>query len=174
MIIVDAANAVYDSRNDCDAVIETATNTLISACNATDVPVSVTSIGKTAFSGLDGFRTFSVPEGITEIGDSAFSGCTNLETIKLPDSLKMIGDYAFSFCPELKKIEIPANVETIHVSAFSNCRNLTELVVGDGLKEIQEIDRAWAFNVHIKTVYGSVSSIADNLARTLGADYAKI
>ena len=44
-ITVDENNTKYDSRNGCNAIIETASNTLIVGCQNTIIPNSVTSIG---------------------------------------------------------------------------------------------------------------------------------
>ena len=43
-IVVGSGNTQYDSRNNCNAIIETATNTLIAGCKTTLIPNSVTSI----------------------------------------------------------------------------------------------------------------------------------
>ena len=48
-IVVNAGNTKYDSRNGCNAIIETASNTLIAGCKNTIIPNSVTSIGNYAF-----------------------------------------------------------------------------------------------------------------------------
>ncbi len=45
-IIVEKGNKKYDSRNNCNAIIETESNTLIFGCRNTVIPNSVTSIGK--------------------------------------------------------------------------------------------------------------------------------
>ena len=74
-VTVEEGNAVYDSRDNCNAIIETATNTLIIGCQNTIIPNSVTSIG-----------------------DGAFSRCTGLTSITIPNSVTNIGNYAFSYC----------------------------------------------------------------------------
>lgn len=48
-IKVDPENPFYDSRNDCNAIIETKTNTLIQGCYGTIIPNSVTYIRIYAF-----------------------------------------------------------------------------------------------------------------------------
>ena len=87
-ITVDAGNTHYDSRNNCNAIIETATNTLIAGCKTTTIPNSVTSVGGNAFSGCTSLTSITIPNSVTEIGWGAFDGCTNLKTIYIPRGSK--------------------------------------------------------------------------------------
>lgn len=80
-IEVAAGNTVFDSRNNCNAIIETATNKLIVGCMNTTIPDDITSIGGWAFDGCTGLFTITIPESVTSIGPSVFSGCTNLQSI---------------------------------------------------------------------------------------------
>ena len=50
-IKVAEGNGTYDSREDCNAIIQTETNELLCGCKNTKIPESVTSIGGFAFSG---------------------------------------------------------------------------------------------------------------------------
>ena len=50
-IVVESGNTVYDSRENCNAIIETATNTMLSGCRNTTIPNSVTSLGDGCFLG---------------------------------------------------------------------------------------------------------------------------
>lgn len=103
-IVVDSDNTVYDSRNGCNAIIETETNKLIAPCKTTVIPGTVTAIGQDAYSD-NGFLEgeFVIPEGITSIGQTAFTG-TLLESIILPSTLKEIGVLAFSYSKKLKSV----------------------------------------------------------------------
>ena len=74
-IVVQEGNTKYDSRNGCNAIIETSTNTLIAGCRNTVIPESVTSIGKNAFYGCSGLTSVTIPNSVTSIGKSAFSDC---------------------------------------------------------------------------------------------------
>ena len=74
-IVVDADNKVYDSRENCNAIIETETNLLIKGCNKTIIPKSVTKIGCYAFSGCTDLTSVVIPEGVTEIEYHAFHRC---------------------------------------------------------------------------------------------------
>ena len=73
-IIVDKENSIYDSREDCNAIIKSASNELIVGCNSTTIPNSVTSIDGYAFSHCSGLITIVIPNSVTSIGNSAFSG----------------------------------------------------------------------------------------------------
>ena len=74
-IVVDAGNSKYDSRNGCNAIIETASNTLIAGCQNTIIPNNVTSIGDEAFYGCSNLTSIEIPNSVTSIGDNAFEGC---------------------------------------------------------------------------------------------------
>lgn len=132
-ITVEAGNTVYDSRNNCNAIIKTATNTLVQGCNNTVIPSGVTSIGNAAFlNSLLG--SITIPEGVTSIGGMAFSynalnaGSSQLSSVSLPSTLTSIGESAFNFCTALTSITIPSNVTSIGNNAFAYCNNLTSVV----------------------------------------------
>ena len=82
-ITVDSNNQYYDNRNNCNAIIETSTNTLIQGCNTTIIPNTVTSIGNYAFHHCNGATYLTIGNGVTSIGNSAFSGCTKLDKITI-------------------------------------------------------------------------------------------
>lgn len=103
-IIVDPANNVYDSRDNCNAIIETSTNTLISGCNTTKIPESVTAIGNNAFDGYKLLGTIELPENINSIGERAFAKCELLSCVVLPKNVSSVGKFAFSGCNELTQV----------------------------------------------------------------------
>ena len=80
-IKVESGNRKYDSRDNCNAIIETETNTLIAGCQNTVIPKSVTSIENFAFSGCKGLTNIEIPDSVTEIGDGAFYKCRALNSI---------------------------------------------------------------------------------------------
>ena len=129
-IVVTNGNAVYDSRENCNAIIRTKDNTLIAGCKNTTIPNSVTSIGRNAFSGFRDLHTITIPEGVTSIGDYAFYG-TMLSGIELPTTVTNIGDYAFA-STGLAGILIPANVTSIGICAFALNNGLNVVMFADG------------------------------------------
>ena len=80
-IVVEKGNAKYDSRDNCNAIIETETNHLITGCKNTIIPNSVTKIGEDAFSDCIGLTSITIPNSVTEIGKRAFYGCSSLKSI---------------------------------------------------------------------------------------------
>ncbi len=127
-IKVDADNKRYDSRENCNAIIETATNTLVAGCSNTQIPLSVTSIGESAFDRIRKFDSFVIPDSVVSIGDGAFQ-YTNFTEVSLPDSVKEIGDYAFYGCHILETVNISAFVESIGLGAFSECPQIKSITV---------------------------------------------
>ncbi len=103
-MVVASGNTKYDSRNNCNGIIETATNTLFAGCKATTIPNSVTSIGKRAFSGCTGLTLVAIPNSVTSIGDYAFFKCTGLTSVTIPNSVTQINTQAFSGCSNLADI----------------------------------------------------------------------
>ena len=79
-IIVEEENTKYDSRNNCNAIIETATNTLLVGCQNTIIPSSVTSIGVWAFWRCSNLTSITIPSSVTSIGNEAFV-CGNLTSV---------------------------------------------------------------------------------------------
>ena len=109
-IKVNENNKVYDSRENCNAIIEKSSNTLIVGCKNTKVPSGVTKIGRDAFFSCSGLTSITIPEGVTEIGDSAFSYCSALTSITIPESVKEIDYLAFSYCDNLTNITWKGNI----------------------------------------------------------------
>ena len=106
-------NPVYDSRDNCNAIIETKSNTLIFGCASTIIPNSVTSIGNSAFGEYENLTSINIPISVTSIGNSAFDGCSNLTSINIPSSVKSIGDEAFRYCSSLTTITLPKHITNI-------------------------------------------------------------
>ncbi len=157
-IVVDAGNSTYDSRNSCNAIIETSSNTLLFGSLGTFIPMGVTSIGQYAFAGF-GLTSITIPDSVLSIGDHAFYGCRFLNTLTMPNSVTHLGesvfmdcrglgsvvlsnaltelpDNCFSQCTYLSSIEIPTSVVSIGDHAFYDCRELRSIPIPSSVTSI--------------------------------------
>lgn len=130
-MIVEDGNTVYDSRNDCNAIIETKTNTLISGCKNTKIPGSITSIGVNAFLRCAGLKSITIPDSVITIDEVAFQSCTGLTSITIPNSVTSIGLLSFSYCTGLTSITIPRNLTSIGRFSFWLCTGLSSIKVDE-------------------------------------------
>ncbi|MDY4512847.1 MAG: leucine-rich repeat protein [Paludibacteraceae bacterium] len=137
-IVVESGNTTYDSRNGCNAIIETATNTLVVGCQSTIIPNSVTSIGDGAFEGCSGLTSVTIPNSVTSIGRYAFAGCSDLTSVTIGSSVTSIGRYAFAGCSDLTSVTIGSSVTSIGEEAFYGCSGLTSVTIGNSVTSIGE------------------------------------
>ena len=128
-IIVESGNSVYDSRDNCNAIVETATNSLLSGCKNTTIPNSVTDISYYAFRGCTGLTAVEIPNSVTSIGQYAFDGCSGLTSVVIPNSVTSIGENAFDRCSGLTSVVIPNSVTSIANSIFYDCSGLTSIEI---------------------------------------------
>ena len=107
-ITVNSNNQVYDNRNNCNAVIETATNTLVMGCNSTVIPPTVTKLADYCFFGK-GITSVTIPASVIEIGRQAFESCTYLtEVIMEPTVPPILGYNVFTNTSSDLVIKVPA------------------------------------------------------------------
>lgn len=132
-IVVDEGNTVYDSRDDCNAIIETLSNKLIAGCYRTVIPDSVSEIDADAFCGCAKLTSIIIPNSVTAIKDSAFWYCQSLSGITIPDSVKRIGWFAFEGCANLSSITLSSSVTDIGCFAFGSCVSLTRITIPDSV-----------------------------------------
>lgn len=135
-MIVALGNPVYDSRDNCNAIIETSSNSLIRGCTNTTIPFSVTSIGDNAFYGCYDLTSIDIPDGITSIGRNAFRDCSNLTSIDIPESVTSIGSNAFRDCHNLISVDIRGNVISINDDCFRYCMSLTTINLSNSVMTI--------------------------------------
>lgn len=133
---VDKENKVYDSRGNCNAIIETATNTLIYGCKNTVIPNTVTKIGEDAFAYCVALKSIEIPNSVTDINSGAFSGCSGLTGVVIPSSVINLEGHVFYGCESLTSMVIPNSVKSIGAYTLYGCRGLKSVVVGESVASV--------------------------------------
>lgn len=159
-IEVDDANPFYDSREGCNAIIETSTNELCAGCKNTHIPSSVKKIGMKAFSCCYSMYSICIPEGVEEI-KCAFENCIHLSEVSLPHSLTTLESGAFAGCKSLSLIYIPEKVTRIMGNPFVECSSLDSITVA---AENERYDSRNGCNAIIET---STNSIVAGCSKTI-------
>ena len=125
-ISVEPGNTVYDSRNNCNAIIRTSDNVLLEGCHTTVIPEGIKSIGRSALSSTNLLEA-PMPISLKTIDEYAFQSCTKLTSLELPDSLTSIASYAFRYCSGLTTVSIGSSVRWIGTEAFAQNPNMTDV-----------------------------------------------
>lgn len=128
-IVVDSSNPVYDSRDNCNAIIETATNILLEGSANTKIPSSVTLIGNNAFAGRTSLTHIDIPGTVTAIEGDAFRNCENLVSISFSEGLQKVESDVFNGCKNLKELVFPNSLTELGINYFYECDNLKTLVI---------------------------------------------
>lgn len=135
-IVVEEGNAKYDSRDHCNALIETASDSLLWGCAETTLPEGIASIGHRAFYGC-AIRSVALPKSLNSIGSEAFYGCGYLETVTFEEGLSYIGNSAFEECRGLTKAQLPNSVTFLGGAAFKHCAGLDSISIPNQLTTIE-------------------------------------
>lgn len=137
-IIISKENTTYDSRNNCNAIIETSTNKLVCGTYTTVMQEGITSIGQGAFSNCIYLTSIKIPNSVTEFdGYGVFNGCESLETIDIGDGIKDIGWNTFGGCDKLRTIRFGHGFEKVEgrealsdfANAFKYCNAIEEIII---------------------------------------------
>ena len=148
-IKISKNNPVYDSRDNCNAIIETKTNTLLIGTENTIIPDSVTSIGESAFQERNLLISIVIPDSVTTIDKDAFRNCTSLESIHIGKNVVSIAGSSFTGCDKLMTITVDIDgyyyVENnilINKSNYSIVfipTNLEHIIIPENVKTLESL-----------------------------------
>lgn len=129
-IQVSKGNPVFDSRDGCNAIIDSSSNELILGCSRSFIPSGIMSIGDYAFH-QSAIEELTIPETVKHIGTWAFNYCPRLKRLSIlsPKIDLTDGDAFLEDCWSLESIEIHSRIENISHEAFVKLKELKEILV---------------------------------------------
>lgn len=169
-IRVDKRNRVYDSRENCNAIIKSKTNELVLGCQGTVIPSTVTSIGESAFASCSHLTDIFIPNSVKSIGAGAFFGCPSLTAISIPNSVKRIGDVAFYYCYSLASVSLSRSVKSIGRDVFHFCDSLACIHVdpNNPVYDSRDSCNAIILSKTNKLIVGCQNTIIPNTVKSIG------
>ena len=188
-IIVHSNNKKYDSRDNCNAIIETQTDTLIYGCLTSKIPKSVSILGDGCFYHINSssFTQLTIPDNIniikplalaqmykvtsitiesttlTYLSNSIVGGSISLrELILKSNQINYIDEDAFYYCA-FESFIVPSPVKYIGQSAFYRCRYMKSIQLPNTLEKI--CSRAFEKCVSLESITfpSSLKCIEDNI-----------
>ncbi len=170
-ISVESGNTVYDSRDNCNAIIETATNSLLYGCNNTTIPNSVTGIRGHAFTGCANLTSIRIPKNLKDVSYSMWHGCPELTSITVEsgnskfdsrDNCNAIIETATNtLINGCKNTTIPNSVTRIEWGAFYKCSGLTSITIPNSVTNIGFESFRYCSDLTSVTIGNNVSFIQD-------------
>lgn len=167
-IVVDDENAYYDSRDNCNAIINKSFNRLEYGCSNTIIPTSVECLSSSAFFGRTNLTSIVIPDNIAYLSGNTFEGCSNLVSVTLSSNLKNTGTREFYNCNSLKNITIPEGMTEIKAYTFYLCSSLTSIEIPNGITDID--DYAFSGCSSLKEVH--INDLSAWFGIEFGYDYA--
>lgn len=135
---VSTANTSYDSRENCNCLINTSANTIMEGTNNSFIPEGIVAINGSAFTACSGLTSIDIPDSVTFIGNAAFCLCQQLTAITIGNGITSIEPMVFCWCTNLTNVSIPDTIVSIGENAFAFCTGLTSVHIGNGVASIGE------------------------------------
>ena len=127
-IIVDSENNTYDSRDNCNAIIHTSSNSIVQGCKTTVIPSSIKGLNHSCFAGMTSITSLTIPEGVISLGN----GClreTRIVEMVVPDSVTNIDSNAFNNNPAMTRLDIGTGVKIFGGTIVNGNSNLSLVTI---------------------------------------------
>ncbi len=151
-IVVDPANPKYDSRDNCNAIIETATNKLWYGCQTTVIPDGVKTVAQFAFEYQHNLKSIRISNTVTHFETYVFKECENLKDIYVewtttPPQDILTSWYEHENLDATITIHVPCGYESLYSSssAWSRYQIVDDHLKG-GMCGAQGSNLTWALS----------------------------
>ena len=132
---IDPENSKFHIPEGSNAIVETATSTLVRGCNTTVIPETVVKIGSNAFYGCTNLENLVMPNSVTTIGEAAFAAAKNYNTqLWQAQGLEIIENDAFLSCIHVNII-LADNIKKVGAGAFRAGKDIY-IELGEKIEEI--------------------------------------
>ena len=162
-IIVEKGNPVYDSRENCNAIIHTQSNELIAGCKNTTIPTSIESIGSVAFYRISNLKKVDIPDNVKRIGALAFCN-SGLESVTIGSGVKRIPLRCFEDCDKMTDAVFSEGLDSIDALAFFFCESLKSAHIPQSTTYIAQYNSGFTLTKEdsLKLAYLDKLSTPDN------------
>lgn len=135
-ITVDVNNLVYDSRDNCNAIIEKSTAKVITACKNTTLPVGVLEVGERAFN-VGGVTSATIPSTIKRINALAFYN--DMTDLYCHPFVMPTGGFADGFPSPEYVLHIPKGSSDKYLAWSGDIKEISDRVVVDGGNGLRQL-----------------------------------
>ena len=160
-ITVDSLNEKYDSRNNCNAIIDKTNDELIVGSSGSVIPNGVKAVGEYAFT-KRGINEINIPSTVEKVKEAAFANCKELETLTIESGLVSILDYGFYGCSGLKRVVLPNSLTSLGREVFAKCTSLEEFSFSSSLEDTGECLFIDAKALKTLTIPEGITKLNDN------------
>ena len=184
-ITVATNNPKFDSRSNCNAIIESATNTLVVGCKTSVIPDNVVAIARDAFYGVT-FTEITIPASVQSIDDIAFGNCNSLKAFKVLSQKPFaiapgLFDESFHNVFQYATLYVPKGSKAAYESAevWKNFTNIVEMDNDSKLRTIHVatagtlsdlISEADKYNIEELTLTGKLNGTDFRLLRDMAGN----
>ena len=124
---VDSNNHYYDSRDNCNAIIESETDKIMAACRRTVIPETAKEIDIHGFCSSP--KVLIIPGNIKKASVSAFENNTDLEELIVEEGVGSLYPSCFKNCTNLKSVILPEGFNDVSRNVFYGCSSLKTFTV---------------------------------------------
>lgn len=166
-IVVDPANPKYDSRDNCNAIIETSINKLWYGCQTTVIPDGVKTVAQFAFEYQHNLKSIRISNTVTHFETYVFKECENLKDIYVewtttPPQDVLTSWYEHENLDATITIHVPCGYESLYSSSTAwNRYQIVDDHLKGGMCGAQGSNQTWMLSCDGHLDIKGIGAMAD-------------